>query len=173
MHVLLVHCNIMQIFFEQRHRHIAHVFFFFSFIFSAKLHMSGKSKHVVNLNGTWLREKHIWSIFVDEKGFHSLRFWPWSLADPDLKLREGRGRMWFTYPAGCSSFSTISSVLPKIRGGGWVPRAPPLDPPLSMKVADQVPCCFHKYRIYQNVPDVMSLDGIFFRARKRLTYNRM
>ena len=30
----------------------------------------------------------------------------------------------------------------------------PLDPPLSMKVADQVPCCFHKYRIYQNVPDV-------------------
>ena len=42
----------------------------------------------------------------------------WPVADPGLELR-GWGRFYFAYPAVYSSLSSvISSVLPKIRGGG-------------------------------------------------------
>ena len=54
-----------------------------------------------------------------------------SVADPDLKLRGGPGldilALSAIFPSVISSFSTQNKG-----GGGWAPRAPPLDPPLCV-----------------------------------------
>lgn len=50
-----------------------------------------------------------------------------AVADPDLEIRGGGGGfVLFSLPVFLPS--VISSILPKIRGGGANPRAPLLDP---------------------------------------------
>ena len=51
------------------------------------------------------------------------------LADPDFELRRGAGSILLAQPAFLPL--VISFFSPKIRGVGWAPRAPPLDPPLD------------------------------------------
>ena len=53
----------------------------------------------------------------------------YAVADPDLELKGGGGRGdLLALPAFLPP--VISSFLPKIRGGGCLPPAPPIDLPL-------------------------------------------